>query len=236
MHRGHPGYANLFRCAPATPYRVDLRAGSFIEAGFSLARERDLIKEYGQVLLGYGRSPLVWMQGLKTYLEHYPYECTEQLLSRAMPALVTAMSGPVPASRFCTDQWCLHPAQATAEFLGRFWSVGKQSGGFSPIYPSMRLIFSSRPRNVVLPCPTICKTHAFGYLAQLAGGRAEGLSELRTRTRAIYLLTPPGTGDHRSPGGHNRAAGKILPKDLENRSLCGLCGGESDPDEAGQLR
>ena len=173
---------------PATPYRVDLRAGSFIEAGFSLARERDLIKEYGQVLLGYGRSPLVWMQGLKTYLEHYPYECTEQLLSRAMPALVTASPDQFRQADFAPINGAFTLLRQRQNSSGGFgqWANNLVVQPDISVYAADFLI-EAQERGVAVPHDL--QTHAFGYLAQLAGGRAEGLSELRTRTRAIYLLT-----------------------------------------------
>jgi uncharacterized protein YfaS (alpha-2-macroglobulin family) len=200
----HPGSAELIFLAqsaegraritesisvrPATPYRVALRAGFFSEAGFSLQRQRDLISEYGQVLLGYARSPLVWVQGLSAYLEHYPYECTEQLLSRAMPALIAADHDQLKQPEFAP--------------IARVFSLLRQrqneSGGFGQwasnlvvqpdisVYAADFLIEAAERGFAV---PRDLHEHSLRFLERIAHGPAEGLAELRTRARAIFLLT-----------------------------------------------
>lgn len=173
---------------PATPYRVALRAGSFVEAGFSLARQRDLVSEYGQILLGYARSPLVWMQGLRTYLEHYPYECTEQLLSKAMPALVAAGEDQHlrPDMASITQAFTLlRQRQNESGGFGQ-WASNMETHAEISVYAADFLIEAAERD---LAVPRDLQEHSQRYLQQLANSPAEGLAELRTRARAIYLLT-----------------------------------------------
>jgi uncharacterized protein YfaS (alpha-2-macroglobulin family) len=176
---------------PATPHRVDLRAGTFAEAAFSLQRRRNLLSEHARVSLGVARSPLVWMQGLHAYLEHYPYECTEQLLSKAMPALVAS-----------------HPAQSgrpesapIAQAFALLRQRQNESGGFGQwagnlvVHPDISVyaadfLIEADERGFAVPHDL--REHSLGFLRQVADGAAEGLAELRTKARAIYLLTRSG--------------------------------------------
>ncbi len=73
---------------PAVPYRTQLTVGRSDKASTPLTPTRDLFDPFRQVELGAGFSPLVWMRGMENYLEHYMYGCTEQLVSKALPALV----------------------------------------------------------------------------------------------------------------------------------------------------
>lgn len=176
---------------PATPYRVGLRTGSFVEAGFSLARQRDLVSEYGQVLLGFARSPLVWMQGLRTYLEHYPYECTEQLLSKAMPALIAVGQ----------DQRQRPDLAPITQAFNLLRQRQNESGGFGQwasnlvVQPEISVyaadfLIEAGERGLAVPRDLL--EHSLRFLQRVAVGPAEGLAELRTRARAIYLLTRSG--------------------------------------------
>ncbi|MGD9949854.1 MAG: alpha-2-macroglobulin [Desulfobulbus sp.] len=176
---------------PATPYRVDLRAGSFIEAGFSLPRQRDLVSEYGQVLVSYARSPLVWVLGLTTYLEHYPHECTEQLLSKAMPALMTANPGQLRQPDFAPIAQAFSLLRQRQNDSGGFgqWASNLVVQPDISVYAADFLIEAGE-RGIAVPRDL--REHSRRFLQHLAGGPAEGLSELRTKARAIYLLTRSG--------------------------------------------
>ncbi|MGE4560015.1 MAG: alpha-2-macroglobulin, partial [Desulfobulbus sp.] len=174
---------------PATPYRVDLRAGSFSEAFCSLPHLRDLVSEYGQILLGAARSPLVWVQGLTTYLEHYPYECTEQLLSRAMPALVAASPDQLRQPDFAPIAQAFRLLRQRQNGSGGFgqWAGNLVVQPEISVYAAEFLIEAGE-RGIAVPRDL--QEHSRRFLQRIAGsGRAEGLAELRTRARAIYLLT-----------------------------------------------
>ncbi|MBM9614074.1 alpha-2-macroglobulin family protein [Desulfobulbus rhabdoformis] len=173
---------------PASPYRVALRAGSFQEAGFSLRPKRELVQEYGQVILDYGRSPLVWIQGLSNYLKHYPHECTEQLLSKTMPALISATPEEL--------------AQADFAPLAQAFSLLRQrrhgSGGFGQwasnlvVQPDISVYaadFLIEAADHGFAVPQDLQNQSIRYLERVSQNKAEGLNELRTRARAIYLLT-----------------------------------------------
>src|SRR5262249_34551687 len=73
---------------PVTPYQTRLRAGSFNAATQDLQVSRELYPEYRKAEAGIAILPLGLSHGLVSYLGNYPYDCTEQLASMAMPAVV----------------------------------------------------------------------------------------------------------------------------------------------------
>jgi uncharacterized protein YfaS (alpha-2-macroglobulin family) len=176
---------------PSTPYRVALRTGSFTEAAFSVQRQRDLVNEYGQVLLGFARSPLVWIQGLTTYLDHYPYECTEQLLSKAMPALVAAKPEQLRETDFTPISKAFALLRQRQNESGGFgqWASNVVVQPDISVYAADFLIEADERGFSV---PHDLQQHSIHFLQRLANGPAQGLAELRTKARAIYLLTRSG--------------------------------------------
>ncbi len=176
---------------PLTPYRVALHSGLFKEKALSLPVQRSLHDEYRKVELGLDHSPLVWAQGLTTYLEEYPYGCTEQLLSKAMPALVRATAE--------------NPTQGNLKPVTTAFTLLRQrqneNGGFSQwasnlvVQPEISVyaadfLTEAKERGIAVPVDLERQSRA--YLERIAGEAAEGLIELRTRARAVYLLTRHG--------------------------------------------
>jgi uncharacterized protein YfaS (alpha-2-macroglobulin family) len=176
---------------PATPYRVGLRAGRFTEAAFSLQQQRDLFDQHRTVELGVDFSPLVWTRGLTTYLEQYPYSCTEQLLSRAMPALIMAPPAELANPDFKPLQTAFTLLRQRQNEAGGFgqWATNLEVQPDISIYAADFLI-EAQERGAIVPRDL--EQQAMAYLQQIAHGPAEGMEELRTKARAIYLLTRTG--------------------------------------------
>ena len=176
---------------PATPYRVWLRVGQFNEAAFSLQRQRDLHDEYRTVELGFDHSPLVWSQGLTAYLEQYPYSCTEQLLSKAMPALIAARPEELARADFKPLQSAFALLRQRQNEGGGFsqWSGNLTAAPEISVYAADFLIEAAERGAAV---PTDLAQLSRSYLERIANGPAEGMTELRTKARAVYLLTRQG--------------------------------------------
>lgn len=176
---------------PATPYRVGLRVGQFSEAAFSLQRQRDLHTEYRKVELGFDHSPLVWGQGLAAYLEQYPYACTEQLLSKAMPALIAAKPEELARADFRPLQSAFALLRQRQNEAGGFgqWASNLVVQPEISVYAADFLIEAGERGAAV---PTDLAQQSRAYLERIANGPAEGMSELRTKARAVYLLTRQG--------------------------------------------
>ena len=176
---------------PASPYRVALRTGTNKEAGFSLKPLRTLVPEFAQVNLDYGRSPLVWIQGLGNYLKHYPHECTEQLLSKAMPALIGATAEQLADPDFAPLAQAFAILRQRRHYSGGFgqWASNLVVQPEISVYAADFLLEATEHGFAV---PKDLERESLGYLEKLSQNKAEGLNELRTRARAIYLLTRMG--------------------------------------------
>jgi uncharacterized protein YfaS (alpha-2-macroglobulin family) len=73
---------------PATPYVHFLQTGLFGGGSLDLKNSRAIFNEYGQVQVAASGNPFVMATGLMDYLDAYPYGCTEQLVSKALPMLI----------------------------------------------------------------------------------------------------------------------------------------------------
>nr|WP_320012686.1 alpha-2-macroglobulin [uncultured Desulfobulbus sp.] len=192
--QGEAGTARLrqdLSIRPASPYRVSLRTGTNKEAGFSLRPVRTLVPEFAQVNLDYGRSPLVWIQGLGNYLKHYPHECTEQLLSKAMPALIGATPEQLADPEFAPLDQAFNLLRQRRHYSGGFgqWASNLVVQPEISVYAADFLLEAAERGFVV---PHDLQRASLRYLEKLSQSKAEGLGELRTRARAIYLLTRMG--------------------------------------------
>ncbi len=75
---------------PATPYMTTLIAGTFKHGSKDVAIDRNLYPQYRTLEASTSLVPLSLAHGLVSYLVNYPYACTEQIVSQAMPALELA--------------------------------------------------------------------------------------------------------------------------------------------------
>ncbi len=73
---------------PLTPHRLTLATAVLDRSEAKLKLDRQLFTPFSKVEAALGNSPLVWAQGLSHYLDNYPHACTEQLVSKAVPALL----------------------------------------------------------------------------------------------------------------------------------------------------
>ena len=73
---------------PATPYMTTTVAGHLRNTSRDVPIARPLYAEHRKLEAGLSLLPLGASHGLVTYLGNYPYLCTEQLVSQAMPALI----------------------------------------------------------------------------------------------------------------------------------------------------
>lgn len=73
---------------PATPYMHFMQTGIFTGRDLEVKNPRQIYREFGVVKMSASGSPFILATGLINYLESYPYGCTEQTISQAVPALI----------------------------------------------------------------------------------------------------------------------------------------------------
>ncbi|QLG96281.1 alpha-2-macroglobulin family protein [Pseudomonas yamanorum] len=173
---------------PLSEHRVALSLGRFDSASKELKPTRQLFTQLRDVQLGVAASPLVWANGLKHYLDDYGYACTEQLVSKAMPALIWGGNAPEAEQAFSGAVRMLRQRQNQAGGFG-LWAANPDVAPYASLYATDFLI-EAKERGLPVPEDVLVRSNA--YLTDLANGPSEGLSELRNRAYASYLLSRQG--------------------------------------------
>lgn len=178
---------------PATPYMTTLTAGHLRKTSRDVPIERVMYREHRTLEASLSLLPLGVGHGLVTYLGHYPYVCTEQLVSMAMPALVLASR---PEFGYVDTQ----PGSSLEGLIGelrlrqndegayRLWPGGNDVAEFVAVYAQHFLIEAGEMRRVAVE--TVDQGNA--YLRALAARDGNDLTEERNSAYAIYLLVRQG--------------------------------------------
>ncbi len=180
---------------PVTPYQTRLRAGSFTRSSQDLPVLRNLYPEYRKAEAGVAVLPLGLSHGLVSYLGNYPYDCTEQLASMAMPAIVLGSRpefGYVKASKGADLPGLIAELRArqTEDGSYRYWPGGNSNVvEFVSLYAQQVLLEAAERGQ---PVPQDLVNHGNDYLRQLAARDGNNLNEERDTAYAIYLLTRQG--------------------------------------------
>ncbi|MEK6664377.1 MAG: alpha-2-macroglobulin [Pseudomonadota bacterium] len=179
---------------PAVPYMTTLSAGRLQNGKIELPVTRQLHAEYRTQKASISPLPLNLAHGLASYLEKYPYGCTEQLVSQAVPATILK-SRPEFGHTSATADKALASIIATlrarqnAEGGFGLWAANTTVVDFVSVYATHYLI-EARERGYVVP-PDMLE-NSKNYLTQLAQRDGSSLADERTRAYAIYVLTRTG--------------------------------------------
>ena len=178
---------------PAAPYMTLLSAGSFTGA-LRVPVTRSLYPELRTLEASVSALPLAVAHGLSAYLDHYPYSCTEQLVSQAMPAVVLAQRpefGVLRSRHGATLQNLIDELRARQQEDGsfRYWAGGVESIDFVSVY-ALHVLLEASERGAAVPADLLESGRAF--LTRLARRDADNLDEERTGAYAIYLLARQG--------------------------------------------
>ncbi len=172
---------------PLTPHRLTLATAVLDRSEAKLKLDRQLFTPFSKVEAALGNSPLVWAQGLSHYLDNYPHACTEQLVSKAVPALLLGK-----------------PQDNLNDFnqlIGQLRSRQNSSGGFglwaaNPIVEPMvalyvvDMLLDAKAQGYPVPQDLLDKANS--YLSSVSSGPSSGLDELRERAYGAYLLARQG--------------------------------------------
>ncbi len=176
---------------PVMPYFSSLVSG-YDKAGTpEVDVNRRLYEELAEQKASASASPLVLIDGLSSYLEHFPHGCTEQVVSKVFPT-VGLMNHPAfkPHSQENRERFehlimKLRERQLASGGFS-FWPGGSSVVDFPTVYVMHFLIES---RELGYPVPGDLMTRGKDYLRSYVGEEADNLEAARVRAYAIYLLT-----------------------------------------------
>ncbi len=179
---------------PATPYMTKLSAGLLSAGEKDVAIDRTLYPHFRKLETGISVLPLQFAHGFSAYLANYPYACTEQIVSQAMPAVLLGSRpefGYVQKAPGADMGGLLTELRSRQNDEGAYklWPGSGQIVEFVSVY-TQHLLLEAAERGHPIPADlTATGNQYLRVLAQRDGGN---LTEERQSAYAIYLLSRQG--------------------------------------------
>lgn len=184
---------------PSGPYYTQVTAGSFTGSQ-DVVIKRDVFDEYRKAEAAVSPLPLVMANGLMAYLDSFPHLCTEQITSRAFPAIVLGQrpefgnanqkDGSVKAEKAFATALSVLRSRQNAEGGFGLWTATVEADEYASVY-AIHMLIEARERGYTVPPDLLAKSNS--WLQQIASSPAKDLFDVRVRAYAAYLLTRQGT-------------------------------------------
>ena len=179
---------------PATPYMTVLKAGVVGKGERDVPVERTLYPHHRRLDTGISVLPLQFAHGFVSYLADYPYACTEQIVSQAMPAVLLASR---PEFGYVKTQPGADLSALSGELRSRqndagaykLWLGSDQVVEFVSLY-AQHLLLEAGQRGE--PVPADLTENGNNYLRAIATRDGNNITDERQTAYAIYLLTRQG--------------------------------------------
>ncbi len=181
---------------PPVPYLTTLTSGYFRGSEKRVPITRQLYPEYRKATALISPLPQGLSRGLGEYLDHYEYGCTEQLVSKAFPSLVTDETMQQGLSRAEVAQHLqevLEVASTRQNDQGAFglWMVQPDLAFDLPSVHVMHFLTEAKEQGYDIPDDMM--TRGLNHLQQIADGDARNMNEARVQAYAVYILARNGT-------------------------------------------
>ncbi len=179
---------------PVMPYFSSLVSGYEKGGAPEVEVTRRLYEDLAEQKASASASPLVLVDGLSSYLEHFPHGCTEQVVSKVFPVVgLMSHSSFRPHSQENRERFehlimKLRQRQLSSGGFS-FWPGGSSVSEFPTVYVMHFLIES---QELGYPVPGDLMARGKDYLKSYVGEDADNMEEARVRAYAIYLLTRMG--------------------------------------------
>lgn len=179
---------------PASPYAVEVRSGWLREGAVDVAQPRSLYPADRTLEASASHLPLGLSRGLLSYLESYPFGCTEQLVSQAFPLLALRRYpelgyAPERVQRNLDATLSMLRARQTAEGSFGYWAADSFTSDFINAY-AMHFLLDARDAG--LPVPGELVSRGLTYLESVGKTPGGSISDARARAYALYVLTRSG--------------------------------------------
>jgi uncharacterized repeat protein (TIGR01451 family) len=181
---------------PPVPYLTTLTTGYFREGEKRVPITRKLYPEDRKVNALVSPIPQGLTRGLGEYLEHYAYGCTEQLVSKAFPTLVSGetMQQGLPRAEVAKHIAEILDVAATRQNdEGAFglWAVQTDLHFDLPSAHVMHFMTEAKEQGYDIPSDMM--TRGLAHLQQDANGTPSNFREARNQAYEIYILARNGS-------------------------------------------
>ncbi|MFK8017663.1 MAG: alpha-2-macroglobulin [Gammaproteobacteria bacterium] len=176
---------------PSVAYTTTLEAGTTRQDSTTLQFERELYAAFADQSIAASASPLVLADGLLNYLEAFPHECAEQMVSKVFPMIGLLGNGDAGLDEASVRQSFAQTigklrARQTPEGGFRFWPAADLPARFPSVYITHFLTDAAAQG---LPVPRAMRRAAVSFMKTLAAQEVTSLEQARVRAYAIYVLT-----------------------------------------------
>jgi uncharacterized protein YfaS (alpha-2-macroglobulin family) len=179
---------------PASPFQTTVLTQVAKRGGTGeLPVDRTLFSELRDVTASASASPLGLVPGLARYLDEYPHGCTEQVVSKAFPAMFvpaateSARDEVRARARFEKARATLQSRQNASGAFG-LWNADENADPFITAYAT-HFLLEARTRGFAVPESTMRR--ALAYLTSELEPSGS-IPELRAKAYGLYLLTRNG--------------------------------------------
>lgn len=179
---------------PPIPYRTTVSGGHLQRDIVRVQTSRRMYPSYRRLEATASTVPLALARGLLAYLVRFPHGCTEQLVSRAFPALILSKRpefGYSPrkvGENLDTAVGILRSRQNATGAFG-FWTANSH---VSPFQAAYAMHFLTEAKESGYPVPERLFKKGKNYLRYLASRSGGPRHEARARAYAIYVLVRNG--------------------------------------------
>lgn len=179
---------------PTVPYMTTVVSGHMRKAREEVVVPRKMFPHFRILEASVSTVPLGLARGLATYLDKFPYTCTEQLVSRAVPAMFLRKR---PEFGYAPEKVEADLSQALRVLMARqnsegafgFWAANSH---VSPFQTTYALHFLTEAREGGYSVPESIIVRGLRYLDMQAAKQPSSLAEAREVSYALYVLTRNG--------------------------------------------
>ncbi|MCL2162621.1 MAG: alpha-2-macroglobulin family protein, partial [Betaproteobacteria bacterium] len=180
---------------PATSYQQELQVGTVgIGKQVEIPITHRLHTEHRKLYVDVSPSPQVVNSGLVSYLGGFPYSCTEQLVSKAIPALVLSHRpefGELKKERGATMAGVIAVLRSRQNAEGAYGLWAANSGVSEPASVwAQQFLVEAKDRGEAVPPDMLRRGN--DWLQYYASRSGDSLGDDRTRAQAVYVLTRQG--------------------------------------------
>jgi uncharacterized protein YfaS (alpha-2-macroglobulin family) len=187
-------YSSDLSVRPQTPYMTAFKSGFFSSGSMDVPVERKMYPHFRTLDASASTVPLGLARGLVKYLEKFPYGCTEQLVSKAFPAIVLRNR---PEFGYSADKvennlkeaiYILRARQNSEGAFG-YWTASSSASDYVTAYA---MHFLTEARDKSYPVPQDLMDKGLKYLGESLRDEGQTLADAREKAYAIYILTRNG--------------------------------------------
>ncbi len=179
---------------PPVPFMTTVSSGHFKAGQAQVAVPRKIYPQYRTLEATASPMPLGMSRGLIGYLNTYPYLCTEQLVSRAFPAIILRQQpefgyAPDKVDAIFNETIRTLRARQNAEGAFGFWAANSHVSEMQTVY-ALHYLTEAKEKGSAVPADILQR--GLDYLKNLQSGDTDSLSAARVQAYAIYILTRNG--------------------------------------------